>query len=108
MQPKLKSVTPLLGRVLIQKYVPPKKTSSGVLLPDSKVTSNIGKVIEVGPGKLNEKGENIKLRLKKGEYVLLPEYGGYKIPKTETHDDLVIYQEEDIIAVVQGEFNTNI
>jgi chaperonin GroES len=108
MQPVLKKVQPLLGRVLIQKYVPSKKTSSGVLLPDSKNTSNIGLVVEVGSGKLNENGQQIKPTLKAGQYVLLPEYGGVKVPKTESKEELVIFQEEDIIAVVEGDFNTKI
>ena len=107
MQP-LKNVKPLLGRVLVQKFVPPKKTSSGILLPDSKNVSNIAKVIEVGPGRVSENGNTIKTELKSGQYVLLPEYGGVKIPKTETYEDLYIFQHEDIIAIVEGEFNNKI
>lgn len=108
MQPLLKSVKPLMGRVLVQRYVPPKKTQSGVLLPESKTNSNIGKVLEVGPGKTGENGQLIKPVLQNGQFVLLPEYGGVRVPKTDNNDDLVIYQEEDIIAVVEGEFNNKI
>jgi len=108
MQPVLKKVQPLLGRILIQKYVPPKKTSSGVLLPENKMASNIGQVVEVGPGRINENGQQIKPSLKQGQFVLLPEYGGYKVPKTNGEENLIIYQEEDIIAVVEGEFNTKV
>jgi len=42
MQPIVKSVKPLAGRVLVQRYIPSKKSSSGVLLPESKSVSNIG------------------------------------------------------------------
>lgn len=108
MQPALKKVQPLLGRVLVQKYLPPKKTSSGVLLPESKMASNIGQVLEVGPGKVNENGQQIQPSLKQGQFVLLPEYGGYKVPKVENQENLIIFQEEDIIAVVEGDFNTKV
>ena len=108
MQPVLKKVNPLFGRVLVQKYVPSKKTSSGVLLPDSKNTSNIGLVLEVGSGRINQNGQVIKPNLKPGQYVLLPEYGGVKVPKTESKEELVIFQEDDIVAVVEGDFNNKI
>lgn len=107
MQP-LKSVKPLLGRVLVQKYVPPKKSTAGILLPDSKSINNIAKVLEVGPGRLTENGSTVKSSLQAGQYVLLPEYGGVKIPKTVDQEDLYIYQHEDIIAVVEGDFKYNV
>ena len=107
MQP-LKNVKPLLGRVLVQKYVAPKKTTSGILLPDSKTVNNIAKVIDVGPGRVTENGNTVKSVLQAGQYVLLPEYGGVKIPKTEKYEELYIYQHEDIIAVVEGTFNDKI
>ena len=97
-----------MGRILVQKYVPSKKTSNGILLPDSKNTSNVALVLEVGPGKVNDNGNLIKPTLKAGQWVLLPEYGGVKVPKTESKEELLIYQEEDIIAVVEGDFNTKI
>ena len=106
MQP-LKKVQPLLSRVLVQKVVPPKKTSNGILLPDSKVASNIGQVVEVGPGS-NVDGVFVKTTLKVGQFVLLPEYGAVKVPKVDGKDDLLIYSESDILAVVEGEFNTKI
>mmetsp|Transcript_2955 Transcript_2955/g.3025 ORF Transcript_2955/g.3025 Transcript_2955/m.3025 type:complete len:109 (+) Transcript_2955:27-353(+) len=108
MQPVLKRVQPLLGRVLIQKYVPSRKTQSGVLLPESKTGSNIGLVIDIGAGKVTDNGTVIKPTLKVGQHVLLPEYGGVKVPKAEGKEALLIYQEEDIIAVVEGDFNNKI
>jgi len=107
MQPSIKKVQPLFGRVLVQRFVPSKKTSSGVLLPESKNASNFGQVLEVGTGKF-EKGQLVQPTLKSGQYVLLPEYGGIKVPKTDGKDDLVIFQEEDIVAIVEGDFNTKI
>jgi chaperonin GroES len=108
MQPVLKSIKPLFGRVLVQRYVAPKKSSSGMILPDSKLSSNIGTIIDVSAGKLGENGQMIKPHLQVGQTVILPEYGAIRLPKTQTHEDLVIYQEEDIIAVVEGEFNNKL
>lgn len=107
MQP-LKKVKPLLGRVLVQKYVPPKKSSSGILLPDSKNVNNVAKVIDVGSGRITDTGAVVAPVLKAGDFVLLPEYGGMKVPKTDGLEELYIYQQDDIVAVIEGEFNNKI
>ena len=105
MQPVIKSIKPLFGRVLVQRYVAPKKSSSGMILPDSKQSSNIGTIIDVSEGKRGENGDLMKPILQVGQVVILPEYGATKMPKTQTHEDLAMYQEEDIVAIVDGEFN---
>ena len=64
-------------------------------------------VLSIGDGFVPN-GTLIKPSLKPGQYVLLPEYGGAKAPKVQDQENLVLYQEEDIIAVVEGEFNTKI
>lgn len=40
------------------------------------VQLNSGTVIEVGPGVKNKEGDLVPLDVKKGDLVLLPEYGG--------------------------------
>lgn len=107
-QQNLKKVQPLLSRVLIQKLVPPKKSNSGLLLPDSKTSSNIGKVVAVGAGKVLENGKILAVNVKVGDFVLLPDYGGIKVPKTNDSEDLLLYHSEDILAIVEGDFNTKI
>ena len=107
-QQSFKKVQPLLGRVLVQKLVPPKKTGSGILLPDAKNQTNIGRIISIGSGKVLENGTISKINLQEGQYVLLPDYGGVKVPKTNEMDDLLLYHAEDILAIVEGDFNNKI
>ena len=107
-QQTLKKVQPLLGRVLVQKLVPPKKTGNGILLPDSKLSTNIGKILAVGSGKVLENGSISPVHVKVGDYVLLPDYGGVKVPKTVDSEDLLLYHSDDLLAVVDGDFNTKI
>jgi chaperonin GroES len=99
-------VKPMLNRVLIRKLGASQKTSGGIILPNQNKNTKIGCVVEVGTGKLNAKGELIKPSLSVGQYVMLPEYGGYKLPKENPKDEseLYIFQEEDIVAVVEGDF----
>jgi chaperonin GroES len=107
-QQTLNKVKPLVGRVLIQKLVPPKKTGNGLLLPESKTQTNIGLVLEVGEGRLLDNGQQQKIHVKPGQYVLLPDYGGVKVPKTNEKEDLLLYHADDLLAIVEGEFSNKI
>ena len=66
----------------------------------------LGKVVEVGVGKQNAQGNLVKPNLIVGQFVMLPEFGGVKLPKISkdsADEELVLFQEEDIIAVVELE-----
>ncbi|KAG6501983.1 hypothetical protein ZIOFF_041870 [Zingiber officinale] len=70
---------PSLNRVLVEKIVPPSKTSSGILLPEKTNQLNSGKVIAVGAGARDRDGKLIPVTVKEGDIVLLPEYGGTEV-----------------------------
>lgn len=93
-----KRLIPSLNRVLIEKIVPPSKTSAGILLPEKTSKLNSGKVVAVGPG-TRDKDENlIPVTLKEGDCVLLPEYGGteVKLGDKEYH----LFRDEDILGTL--------
>ena len=99
---KFGKIKPLLDRVVVRKIEPPKKTSGGILLPEAKGgMSRVGVVVSVGEGRHSETGFLVKTTLKVGQNVLLPEYGGAKVPKQDSEDELYIYSENDIIAVLE-------
>ena len=58
----------------------------------------MGKIIETGPGKINDSGNLIKMSVKKGDKVLYGKYSGTEI----SYDgmDLLIMRESDILAVL--------
>jgi chaperonin GroES len=101
---KFDKVRPLLGRVLIKKIENPTKTAGGILLPEKSGNSRIGCVLELGNGKLANNGEIIRPTLKSGQYVMLPEYGGVRVPNTNEKEESYIYQEDDILGIVEGSF----
>jgi chaperonin GroES len=102
---KFDKVRPLLSRVLIKKIENPTKTAGGILLPDKGGNSRIGCVLETGSGKMTNKGEIVKPSLQVGQFVMLPEYGGVRVPSTNEKEELYIYQEDDILGIVEGTFN---
>ncbi|KAJ6351022.1 hypothetical protein OIU78_007029 [Salix suchowensis] len=87
---------PTLNRVLVEKIIPPSKTTAGILLPEASTKLNSGKVISVGPGLRSSEGNTIPPAVKEGDTVLLPEYGGTQVKLGEK--EYVLYRDEDILG----------
>jgi chaperonin GroES len=92
---------PLHDRILVERVAEEEKTKSGIYIPDAaREKQQKGKIVAVGSGKVNEKGERVKMDVKEGEYILFPKYGGDEI--TVEGKELLIIKEEDILGVVEG------
>ena len=91
---------PLANRVFIEPLEDEKTTKSGIVLPDTAEREKPirGKVVAVGPGKLNEKGERTPMSVKVGDIVLFKKYGPDEI-EIEGKKYLV-GDEEDILAII--------
>jgi chaperonin GroES len=93
-------IRPLNDRVLILRIDEEKKTSGGIIIPDTaKEKPQEGKVIAVGAGKLNEKGERMPLDVKKNDRVLFGKYSGNEI-KLDGVEHLIM-REDDILVVLE-------
>ena len=92
-------VRPLNDRILVKRLEEEEMTKGGIIIPDSaKEKPAEGQVIAVGKGKINEKGDRIKLDVKVGDRVLFSKYGGTDV-KLDGHDYLIM-REDDILGVV--------
>lgn len=101
----IKSVVPLLDRVLVRRVKTITKTKGGIVLPDNVVGKvNRGIVIACGPGRV-EDGNKITMNLKVGDQVLLPEYGGTKVD-LEDNETYLLFNESDILAKIK-EYHLN-
>jgi len=70
----IKSLVPLLDRVLVQRVKAEAKTASGIFLPESSVKElNEGKVLAVGPGALDKDGKRLPMGVQNGDRVLIPQ-----------------------------------
>lgn len=101
---KLEGFVPTLNRVLIQKILAPSTTKAGIILSTKMVEeqSKLGKVIAVGKGRFSDKGKRITPCVKPGDIVLLPEYGGSKIPIDDKKNEYVLCNDSDIPCIVRG------
>ena len=93
-------ILPLGDRILIKRVSEEKKTTGGIIIPDTaKEKPMQGKVIAVGAGKVDENGKRIPLDVKKGDRVLFSKYAGTEI-KIEKEDHLIV-REDDILGIVK-------
>lgn len=93
------TVKPLADNILIEPLEKEQTTPSGIVIPDTaKEKPQEGKVIAVGPGRLEE-GKRIKPGIKEGDTVIYKKWGGNEV-KVDGKDMLLV-KEEDILAVVE-------
>jgi chaperonin GroES len=94
-------VKPLSDYVLVEPIKQEEITKGGVLIPETAREDRAirGKVIAVGPGKLNDKGERIPLSVKEGQIVIFKKY----VPDEIKIDDKEYYfiREDDIMAIIE-------
>lgn len=91
---------PLADRVVVKPMEAEEKTASGIYLPDAaKEKPTKGKVISVGPGKLDDKGRRMELNVKAGDTVYYGKYSGNEIEVDGTK--LVILRETEILGVLE-------
>ena len=92
---------PLRDHVILEAMKEDEKTKGGIVLPDtaSKERPEQGKVVAVGPGRVNLKGQRGPMELKKGDTVLFSKYGPNEV-KVEGKEYLVA-KEEDILAILE-------
>jgi chaperonin GroES len=91
---------PLGDRVIVKQSDAETKTKSGILLPDSaKEKPTKGKVISVGPGKLDDKGKRHDMGVRVGETIYYGKYSGTDVEVDG--EKFVILRESDILGVLE-------
>jgi chaperonin GroES len=91
---------PLQDRVIVKQSEAETKTASGIVLPDAaKEKPTKGKVIAVGPGKLDDKGKAMTLSVKNGDTVYYGKYSGTDVEVDG--EKFVILREQDILGVLE-------
>ncbi|MDP3729610.1 MAG: co-chaperone GroES [bacterium] len=95
------NIQPLNDRIFLEAVDEEKKTKSGIVLPDTaeKEKPIRGKVVAVGPGKLDDKGNRIPLSVKVGDLVLFKKYGPDEIEVDGKK--YLVGEEADILGIVK-------
>ncbi len=94
------NLKPLYDRIVVEPLAAEEKTKGGIVLPDTaKEKPQIGMVIAVGAGRIDDKGQRVVPEVKVGEKVIYASYAG-----TEFKNDgakLLILKESDILAIIE-------
>lgn len=94
-------IRPLHDRILVERLEEEEKTAGGILIPDTaKEKPQKGKVVAVGEGKINEKGERVKMDVKAGDLILFEKYAGNEV-KIEGKEYLIM-REEDVMGIIES------
>lgn len=95
------NIKPLSNHLFIEAIEEKKITKSGILLPETaeKEKPIKGKIIAVGAGKINEKGERIPILVKVGDIVLFKKYGPDEIEIDGKK--YLVGDEDDVLAIIE-------
>ena len=92
-------LNPLSDRIVVRAHEAEEKTGSGIIVPDTaKEKPQMGEILAVGPGKVNDSGTTNKMSLKKGDKVLYGKYSGTEV--NIDGQELLIMRESDILATL--------
>lgn len=92
-------IQPLADYVVAQAEKAEAKTASGFYLPDkAQEKPKTAKVVAVGPGKVGDDNERIKMTVKVGDRIIYKSYSTTEVK----HDgeEYILVKEDDILATV--------
>ena len=93
------SIKPLEDRVVIQTVEAEQPPSFGLVLPDTaKEKPQEGKVVAVGPGRIDDNGKRVPVDVAEGDLVIYSKYGGTEVKYDG--EEYLILSARDILAVV--------
>jgi len=91
---------PLDDRIVIKPSQAQDKTAGGIFLPDTaKEKPQVGKVVWVGPGKVQDNGKRTPVSVKKDDEVVYGKYMGNEIEIAG--QKYVIIRESDLLGVLE-------
>ena len=93
------TIKPLEDRVLVQPLEAEQTTASGLVIPDTaKEKPQEGKVVAVGPGRIDDSGNRVPVDVAEGDVVIYSKYGGTEV--SYAGEDYLILSARDVLAVV--------
>jgi chaperonin GroES len=93
-------VRPLADRILVERQEEAETKKGGIIIPDSaKEKPQQGKVLAVGQGRVDDKGNRVAMEVKKGDLILFGKYSGSEIRMDD--QDYMIMREDDVLAIIE-------
>lgn len=92
---------PLRDRILVERIEEHEQKVGGIIIPDTaKEKPQQGRVVAVGKGRVNDKGDVLPLDVKEGDAVLFGKYAGTEI--TIDGKEYLIVREDEVLGILEG------
>ena len=99
---KTAKLVPLGDRILVKQVRQDEVRASGLVIPDTaREKPQIGEVLAVGPGRLDDRGKRMPMDVKAGNRVLYAKYTGQDVPRGvlgAEDEEFLVLKESDILA----------
>ena len=94
-------VQPLGERILVKRIEAEEKTTGGIVVPDTaKEKPKEGKVVSLGTGKVNDKGEKQLFAVKEGDKILFESYAGTEVKIDD--EEYLVMKEDDVLGIIKS------
>lgn len=94
------SIKPLEDRIVVQPVEAEQTTASGLVIPDTaKEKPQEGKVVAVGPGRVEDKGNRVPVDVQEGDVVIYSKYGGTEVKYSG--QEFLVLSARDVLAIVE-------
>src|SRR5215207_3703402 len=94
------NIRPLEDKILVQANEAETTTASGIVIPDTaKEKPQEGKVLAVGPGRVDDNGNRVPVDVKVGDTVLYSKYGGTEVKYAG--EEYLVLSARDVLAIVE-------
>ncbi len=99
---KTAKLVPLGDRILVKQVRQDEVRASGLVIPDTaREKPQMGEVLAVGPGRLDDNGKRMPMDVKAGDRVLYAKYTGQEVPRGvlgAEDEEFLVLKESDILA----------
>lgn len=94
------AIKPLEDRIVIQQVAAETTTASGLVIPDTaKEKPQEGKVVAVGPGRIDDNGNRVPVDVAEGDVVIYSKYGGTEVKIGQ--DEYIVLSARDVLAKIE-------
>jgi chaperonin GroES len=92
-------IRPLYDRIVVRRKDTKEQVRGGIIIPDTaKEKPQEAEVVAVGEGKYDDKGNRMKLEVKKGDTILIGKYSGTEIKIDDV--EYTILREDEVLGIV--------
>ena len=99
---KTAKLIPLGDRIRVKQGKQDEVRASGLVIPDTaREKPQVGEVLAVGPGRLDDNGKRLPMDVEAGDRVLYAKYSGQDVPRGvlgPEDEEFLVLKETDILA----------